>query len=99
MPLPYSNDLRQRIIRFYENNGDYAQREIAEEFGVSKSFVEKLLQRQRTTKSSDALPLGRGRTAILEHHQKTLQQLVAKQPDATLAEIQARLAWIPTGDN
>ncbi|MGH9944627.1 MAG: hypothetical protein ACRD9R_19955 [Pyrinomonadaceae bacterium] len=41
MALPISDDLRERIIRFYENHDDDAQPEIADEFGVSQSFVEK----------------------------------------------------------
>jgi Bacterial regulatory proteins, gntR family len=43
MALPISNDLRERIIRFYENHDDYTQSEIADEFGVSRSFFRKAL--------------------------------------------------------
>lgn len=64
MPKPLSNDLRARVIRFYENHDDYAQPEIAEEFGVSVSTVEKLLRRWRTTGSSEALAPGGGQVAI-----------------------------------
>lgn len=62
MALPISDDLRERIIRFYENNDDYTQRELAEEFGVSKPFIEKLLQRWRATGSWVASS-ARGRTS------------------------------------
>lgn len=54
MALPYSDDLRERIIRFYENHDDYTQQELADEFAVSKSFIEKLLRRWRTTASTAA---------------------------------------------
>ena len=92
MALPFSDDLRQRIIRFYENHDDNTQPEIAAEFGVSHSFVEKLLRRWRATGSSAALPHAGGRTRTLQPADVTLQQLVAAQPDATLAELQSRIA-------
>lgn len=92
MPKPISNDLRERIIKFYENHADYTQPELAAEFAVSLSFVEKLLGRWRTTGSWAALPHGGGRVATLTHHAPTLQKLVRAQPDATLAELQQRLA-------
>lgn len=91
MAIAYSNDLRERIIRFYENHADYTQQELADEFAVSKSFIEKLLRRWRTTGSSAVLPPGGGQVSQLRQHDETLQQLVAAQPDATLAELQARL--------
>ena len=92
MALPISDDLRERIIRFYENHDDYTQQELADEFSVSKSFIEKLLRRWRTTGSSAALPHAGGRTRTLQHHVVTVQQLIAAQPDATLAELQTRIA-------
>ena len=70
MPKPLSNDLRASVIRFYENHDDYTQPEIAEEFGVSGSTVEKLLHRWRTTGCSEALPSGGGQVAILRKHDR-----------------------------
>ena len=92
MALPISNDLRERVIRFYENHDDYTQQEIADEFGISLSFVEKLLRRWRATGSSGALPHAGGRTSPLKPHDATLKKLVAAQSDATLGELQAQLA-------
>jgi transposase len=92
MAKAYSNDLRERIMRFYENHADYTQQELADEFAVSQSFIEKLLRRWRTTGSSAVLPAGGGQVSPLRQHDATLEQLVAAQPDATLAELQARLA-------
>ena len=91
MSKPLSNDLRARVIRFYENHDDYTQAEIAAEFEVSLSTLEKLLRRWRTTGSSDALPPGGGQVAILRKHDSALQKMVAQQPDATLAELQGKL--------
>lgn len=92
MPLPISDDLRERIVRFYQNHDDYTQQELADEFGVSQSFIEKLLRRWRTTDSSAALPHAGGRTRTLQDHDQTVQQLVTAQPDLTLAELQLRIA-------
>lgn len=92
MPLPISDDLRERIIRFYQNHDDYTQQELADEFSVSKSFIEKLLHRWRATGSAAALGHAGGRTRTLHNHDHTVQQLIAAQPDATLAELQARIA-------
>lgn len=91
MPKPYSNDLRIRVIQFYENHADYTQPELAEEFGVSLSTVEKWLQRWRATGSSEALPPAGGRTALLQKHETALHKLVTQQPDATLDELQQKL--------
>jgi transposase len=91
MPKPYSNDLRARVIQFYENHEDYTQPELAEEFGVSLSTLEKWLLRWRTTGSSNALPPAGGRASSLQKHETALQQLVAQQPDATLDELQHKL--------
>lgn len=92
MPKPYSNDLRARVMRFYEEHSDYTQAELAAEFEVSLSTLEKWLQRWRASGSCAALPPGGGRTASLAKHQRTLHKLVAAQPDATLGELQSRLA-------
>lgn len=92
MALPISDDLRERIIRFYENNDDYSQPELAAEFGVCKSFIEKLLQRQRATGSSAALPHAGGRKRTLKDQELTLQKLVASQPDITLDELRTEVA-------
>jgi transposase len=91
MPKPYSNDLRTRVLQFYENHADYTQPELAEEFGVSLSTLEKWLQRWRATGSSAALPPAGGRSASLQNHETALHKLVAQQPDATLEELQQKL--------
>jgi len=40
---PYSLDLRQRVVRAYEQ-ADASISEIAEQFGVSSGFVKKMLR-------------------------------------------------------
>lgn len=87
----YSDDLRERIILFFENHPDYTQQEIADEFAASRSFVEKLLQRWRATGSAAALPHGGGQQRLLAAHEQKLRELVAAQPDATLAELREKI--------
>jgi transposase len=83
---PYSQDLRDRIIQALES-GTATQRTIAERFCVSGSFVEKLWQRWRTSRSSAAKPHAGGRQSPLKDHLEILRNAVAKHPDATLAEL------------
>lgn len=92
MALPISDDLRARIIRFYEAHDDYTQEELAAEFGVSLSFLEKLLHRWWTTGSSAAHPHAGGKKRLLQAQEQTLRTLVAAQPDVTLAELKDQVA-------
>ena len=86
----YSTDLRQKIIEAWQR-GQTTQRAIAELFGVSVSFVEKLLQRYRTTGTFDAKPHGGGQKRRLDDaaDQRILSWIQA-QPDLTLAELQSK---------
>ena len=89
--IQYSDDLRERIILFFENHLDYTQQEIADEFGTSRSFLEKLLQRWRATGSSAALPRGGGQQPILGNHEQKIRELIAAQPDVTLDELREKI--------
>jgi transposase len=85
--MAYSTDLREKIVRAYDE-GLGSQRKIAELFGVSRSFVEKLLHRRRISGEIKALPHGGGRTALCQHKERDLvRRLIEKQPDATLDEL------------
>ena len=83
----YSIDLRQKVVEAYDR-GVGSQRQIAETFGVSRSFVEKLLQRRRTTGDIASLPHGGGGKPLLDDEALMLvRQLVREEPDATLGEL------------
>ena len=83
----YSRDLRQKVVDAYDR-GVGSQRQIAETFGVSRSFVEKLLQRRRTTGNIAPLPHGGGVKPVLDDEALALvRQLVKEEPDATLEEL------------
>ena len=83
----YSTDLRQKIVEAYERRVG-TQGEVAETFGVSQSFVEKLLHRYRTTGGIAPLPHGGGDKPLLDEEALgLLRRLVEEQPDATLSEL------------
>lgn len=85
--MAYSTDLREKITRAYDD-GLGSQRALAELFGVSRSFVEKLLHRRRTTGEIAALPHGGGRQPLCrEKEQQLVRRLIEQQPDATLEEL------------
>jgi transposase len=87
----YSLDLRQKILQASEQ-GLGSQRAIATFFGVSLSFVEKLLRRRRTTGGIAPRPHAGGRRPICnEAALAVIRRLVHEQPDATLAELCDRL--------
>ena len=78
------------MIQFYEMPGSYPQLELPEEFGVSLSTLEKWLLRWRTTGNSDALLPTGGRPQVAKTR-NDFYHLVAKQPNATLDELQQKL--------
>jgi transposase len=88
---PYSPDLRERIIAAVER-GQSSLRELAEVFLVSLSCIVRLLRRHHATGSCLPQPPAGGPHPLLDEDAcQRLLALVREQPDATLAELQARL--------
>jgi transposase len=88
---PYSLDLRQKIVQAYER-GMGSQRALAELFGVSVSFVEKLFIRKRHSSQFAAKPHGGGLPSRLDAAaREQLRAWLTAQPDLTLAELANRL--------
>jgi transposase len=87
----YSMDLRQKILRACDQRLG-SQRAIARLFGVSQSFVEKLLRLRRATGDIRPRPHAGGRRAICDATALAyVRRLVQEHPDATLAELAAQL--------
>ena len=86
-----SLDLRERIVAAYDGGND-TRETVAGRFRVSVGMVKKLLgQRART---GDLRPRHRfsGRKAkLMPAHGAKLKQLIAREPDLTLAEMKSRL--------
>ena len=87
MPAPYSIDLRQRVINAYEAK-EGSQRQIAQRFQVSHSFVKRLIYRYRETGTIEPKSHGGGAIAIIKKSElKQIEQLVNEQPDVLLREL------------
>lgn len=88
---PYSVDLRQKVVEAYER-GVGSQRQVAELFGVSISFVEKVLMRLRSTGAVAPKPHAGGKRSRLdESARQHLAQWLDEQSDLTLDELAQRL--------
>lgn len=88
---PYSQDLREKIIRALQAQ-QATQEEIAARFSVSPSFVVKLWRRWRSTGSCAALPHAGGRQRDLQAAEVTIRRALERQPDLTLAELCEQVA-------
>lgn len=87
----YSLDLRQKIVDAYAQ-GNRSQRQLAQQFGVALSFIEKLLKQQRETGSiAPKVRTQQTPTKLNIEQLKVLEQLVEAQNDATLDELRYQL--------
>ena len=87
----YSLDLRQRVLSA-ALLGDRTIPEVAELFGVSLHFVNKVLRLHRAGSDLAPRPHGGGYPArLLPRHEKLLRSQVRRQKDATLEELRAHL--------
>jgi transposase len=79
----YSIDLRQKLLHACERRLG-SQRALADLFGVSLSFVEKLLRRHRTTGNIAPTPYAGGQRPRLDAAANTLvRQVVRENTDLT----------------
>jgi transposase len=85
----YSIDLRERVLA--DADAGLGARGVAAKYRVSESWVRRLKQRRRETGRVAPRPRGPNRHTKLGGRADELRRLVAAQPDATLAELQARL--------
>lgn len=85
--MAYSQDLRERVLRAVER-GERSQREIAEDYEVSLSFVERAWRRYRETGATGIKHWRHGRAQKLAGAgEEKLQALLASQPDLRLTEL------------
>lgn len=90
MTRPYSLDLRERVARF--DTGGGSCHAAAAHFGVSVSFVVKLMATLDATDNLAAKPQGGWRYSKVNPHRAFLVRRVAKQDDITMPELTAELA-------
>ena len=89
MGRPYSVDLRQRVMAAYDEGEK--PKDLARRYRVSRRMVERLVQRRRESGTIEPLHGKPGPKPVLAEHLAGLQELVKKQPDATLAELRQEL--------
>jgi len=88
----YSLDLRRRVLSA-ALRGDRTIPEVAELFGVSATFVNKMLRLHRAGADLAPRPHGGGHVPRLQaRHYKLLRAAVAADNDATLGELREHLA-------
>jgi putative transposase len=90
MPRAYSNDLRERLVRAVE--GGLSRRQAAKQLEVSVSFAVKLMQRWRARESVAPNQIGGFKRSPLDQHEERVRQLVAQQPEITIAALLENLA-------
>jgi transposase len=87
----YSLDLRRRVLST-ALRGDRTITEVAELFGVSTAFVNKMLRLHRAGLDLAPRPHGGGHVPRLQaRHHKLLRAAVASNNDATLGELREHL--------
>ena len=88
---PYSKDFRTKIIETKQKTNESLQ-QIANRFGVSYSFVNRLLKRYEAVASVEPKPHGGGKLPKINSQQiDILKQLVEEDNDATLQQLSIRL--------
>ncbi len=88
MPIPYSQDLRDRVLAAC--NRAMKTKQIADLFGVSTSWVRRVKQRCRDhDEVAPRPPEPTARYAKIDRSR--LRELVETHPDATLVELRAML--------
>ena len=87
----YSLDLRQRVVRAYEQGQDSIA-QLAARFGVGPTFVKKMLRQHRESGDLAPRPHGGGRPASLSPRQRRLlRRKVEREQDISLTELQTYL--------
>ena len=86
---PYSMDLRTRVVADWD--AGVAAKELATKFRVSRSWVNRLVQRRRETGEVGPRPQTVFKKQAFAGQEERLRALVAAQPDQTLAELRETL--------
>jgi transposase len=87
MARPYPQELRDRVLAAYDRGMQTAA--IADLFQVSPAWARRIKQRRRETGQTAPRPMGG--VTVVKIDMDRLRQLVQQQPDATTAELHARL--------
>lgn len=92
MPVSYSGDLRRRVISAWEAK-EGSQRQLAQRFKVSLSFVRNLLRHYRKNGEIEAKQRGGyQKPTIQNEHLSLIQSLLEEKNDLLLSELCDRFA-------
>ena len=92
MPRAYDNDLRRKFLKAYAG-GKGSQAELAQLYGVSLGWVEKVCRQFRQSGQAERVEQRHGPLSrVDEAAQRCLLQALEARPDLTLAELQKVLA-------
>jgi len=83
MGKPYSDDLRERVVAAIE--AGHTRVKVAELYNMALSTVGGFIKRKRETGSVSPDKFGGYKTFALRTHTALVKELVAEQPDSTLA--------------
>lgn len=87
MPVSYSGDLRRRVISAWETK-EGSQRQLAQRFKVSLSFVRNLLRRYQDCGEIEARQRGGYQKPIIQDkHLNTIKSFVEEKNDLLLSEL------------
>ena len=89
--LPYPKELRVRVVAAVEQ-GEHSLSEIAALFGVGLTFVKKMLRLHRAGEDLAPRQGGGVEPTLQDQERALLCAEIARQPDATLAELQTALS-------
>lgn len=92
MPQAYSDDLRCKLLQFYERS-EVSLEQVAELFGVSYGFTKKIRRQQLHTGQMERPAQSRYGpvSQVTPEIEEQLRAELRHQPDLTLAELGARL--------
>jgi transposase len=85
----YSMDLRQRVLA--DCDAGLPTAAVATKYSVSRPWVRRLKQRRRQTGEVAPRPQRHGRPCGRTAYAEALRRAIQEEPDATLAELRARL--------
>ena len=88
MGVAYSQDLRNRVMAARDRGLN--TKRVADLFGVSASWVRRVMQRRR--EAGELSPRARGGRKVVKIDLGRLRELVDEQPDATIKELHQRLS-------
>ncbi len=92
MAKPYSQDLRERVIKAID--GGHTRNEVAALFSIGIATVGRYVKRRRQTGSLKPAKFGGHRRHKLADHETKVRVLVDAEADQTLLELQERLAVV-----